>query len=517
MPRFFNTTGYCNPEKHYIVNPLRNIGDDISQLIAQESYFVIHAPRQSGKTTLLHAMTRKLNKEGNYIAVVFSVETAGYQSITEPEANKKIIRAIYQKATEFLQTEYLPEDPLEFKGEYIGVYLNEWAVKMPKPIVLFIDEIDALYDDVLVSMLRQLRDGFQSRPKYFPASVALIGLRDVRDYKLKSRYSDGSLGSGSPFNIKAESFMLKNFTREEINLLYNQHTQETGQVFPAHVIDEIYELSGGQPWLTNAIAREITQNILKNDYSREITMEIVLQAKESLIQRRDTHLDSLLDKLKEERVKKIITNIINGDSPLFDTFNDDLKYCIDLGIVKNENNRILFSNKIYKEIVPRVLSYHWQMGIGEEGDSNWYIKDDRLDMDKLLKAFQNFYRENSEHWIDRFNYKEAGQQLLLMAFLQRVINANGRIEREMAVGRGRTDLVVHFGKDRYVLELKIKHKSFLKEKGFDQLSRYLDTLGLKKGYLILFEPAKSSEVAWEQRIKWETVKHDKKAITVVEM
>ncbi|MBI4645178.1 MAG: ATP-binding protein [Bacteroidia bacterium] len=521
MKRYFNTTGYCNPEWHYIVEPLRGFKDEIYSLIQNKQYFLIHAPRQSGKTTLLHSLTKLLNSEGVNYSVVFSVERAGYKSITEEEANYRMCEAIYTMSGILLKENIRPAPPVQKSGISVYSYLNKWVESLDKPLVLLIDEVDSLYDDILISLLRQLRDGFQIRPEKFPCCIALVGLRDIREYKTKVRKLEDSLGSGSPFNIKAESFMLGSFTKEMVKGLYAQHTIDTNQDFSNEVIDLIYDYTGGQPWLVNAIANEITEKILKKDYTKQITTEIAEQAKENLILRRDTHLDSLIDKLKEERVKSIVTNIITGGPPLFDTFDDDLRYCIDLGIVINKNHKISFSNQIYKEIIPRVLNYHLQMGISEEGDPAWYIKDDKLDMDKLLKAFQVFYRENSEHWIDRFNYKEAGQQLLLMAFLQRVINANGRIEREMAVGRGRTDLVVHFGKDRYVLELKIKHKQYSKEKSYAQLSRYLDTLGSDKGYLILFEPASSVEITWETRIKWEEVQHNYenriKYITVVEM
>ncbi|MBU0763866.1 MAG: ATP-binding protein [Bacteroidetes bacterium] len=521
MKRYFNTTGFCRPELHYMVDPLRGLEKEIYRLIEREQYFVIHAPRQTGKTTLLHSLAHKLNKEGRYISSVISVERAGYKSISIEEANYSICNALYNSCKNFINKKFFPAEPENNKRITFYNYLSDWISSLDKPAVLLIDEIDSLYDDVLVSLLRQLRDGFQSRPKHFPASVALVGLRDVRDYKLKSKYSDRSLGSGSPFNIKAESFMLGNFSKDMMKNLYSQHTRDTGQVFSDEVTELIYSFTGGQPWLVNAIADEIIVKILEEDFSKEITKKIVTTAKENLIQRRDTHLDSLLDKLKEERVKNIVSNVISGDSPLYDTFNDDLRYCIDLGIIKNEDNIISFSNHIYKEIIPRVLNYHWQMGIGEEGETNRYIKNHRLDMDKLLKAFQTFYRRHSEHWIDIFNYKEAGQQLLLMAFLQRIINAGGRIEREMAVGRGRTDLTIYYGNDIFVLELKLKRDEYVYKEGMDQLSRYLDTIGSEKGYLILFELKNSKEVPWESRLKWKAVQHSFgksiKKITVVEM
>ncbi|KJJ84391.1 ATPase domain protein, prokaryote domain protein [Candidatus Omnitrophus magneticus] len=515
--RYFNTTGFCMPERHYMIDPLRN-QKIIFDLIEKTQYFTIHAPRQTGKTTLLHELAHRLNKEGNYISVVFSVESAGYRSITEEIANKKIINSLYSSSGQYLNKKNCPIPPEKYtKDLTLENYLIDWAISQTKPIVLLLDEIDSLYDDVLVSVLRQLRNGFQIRPKRFPSTVALVGLRDVREYKTKVRPSEVSLGSGSPFNIKAESILLGTFTKEEITELYSQHTKDTGQIFLKEVVDRIYELTGGQPWLVNAIAREIVVKILNEDFTKKITLDHVESAKENIIQRRDTHLDSLIDKLKEERVKNIVSAIINGDGVLFDNYDDSLLYCRDLGII-SETKPIRIANEIYREIIPRVLNRNLQDSIEEEGETKWYIKSNgKLDMDKLLKAFQEFYSENSEVWLERFDYKEAGPHLLLMAFLQRVINGGGRINREMAVGTGRTDLLIEFNGDKFVLELKLKRMPSARQKGLDQISRYLDTLGMTKGYLILFEIKPSSIIPWETRVKWEEVSYQNKNITIVEM
>ncbi|KJJ85761.1 ATPase domain protein, prokaryote domain protein, partial [Candidatus Omnitrophus magneticus] len=512
--RYFNTTGFCDPEIHYMIDPLRN-QNIIFDMIAKRQYFTIHAPRQTGKTTLLHELAHRLNKEGNYISVVFSVESAGYRSITEETANFKIISSLYQACNLFIDKQFWPKIPKLGQGVSLQDYLNKWTLSLKKHVVLLLDEIDSLYDDVLVSVLRQLRNGFQGRPKQFPSTIALVGLRDVRDYKLKVRPTEASLGSGSPFNIKAKSILLGTWTKEEITELYSQHTKDTGQEFTKEVINRIYELTGGQPWLVNAIANEIVVEILNEDYTKKITLAHAEEAKENLIAQRDTHLDSLLDKLKEERVKNIVSAIINGDGVLFDNYDDSLMYCRDLGII-SETRPVRIANEIYQEIIPRVLNRNLQDSIEEEGETKWYIKPDgKLDMDKLLKAFQKFYRRNSEHWLERFDYKEAGQGLLLMAFLQRVINGGGRIDREMAVGRGRTDLTIEFAGETFVLELKLKRYDDTKEEGLDQISRYLDTLGMTKGYLILFELKSSTVIPWETRIKWEEVSHQNKNITVV--
>ena len=182
MKRFFNVTGFCNPQDHYMIDPLRGLNDQIIELIDNKYYFTMHAPRQSGKTTLLHSLMHKINAEGENICLVFSLETAGYRSISVKDANENIVKAIITSAELFLEEQYRPKLSQELSYYSMKDFLAEWCIQLPKPLILLVDEIDSLYDDVLISVLRQFRDGFQLRPQSLPSSVVLVGLRDVRDY-----------------------------------------------------------------------------------------------------------------------------------------------------------------------------------------------------------------------------------------------------------------------------------------------------------------------------------------------
>jgi hypothetical protein len=493
-----------------MIDPLKRL-DSIKSLINNELYFVIHAPRQTGKTTFLHALTQKLNTEGKYISLTVSFEIAGYKSITVKDANEALINSIYTAAIEQLPISFRPANPQDTTFLNLKNYLKDWANSQEKPIVLLIDEIDALLDDVLIAVLRQLRDGYQSRPKYFPSSLVLVGLRDIRDYKAKIRTDRESMGTSSPFNIIAESLALGNFTKEEVFELLDQHTQATGQEFPLEVKEEIYRLANGQPWLTNALARQIVEKILKNDYSQKITLEIVTEAKKELILRRDTHLDSLIDKLNEDRVKKIVQAIINGDYMTFDKLDDSISYIRDLGIV-SQSSPLEFANPIYAEIIPRIMASGIQDSLPREIQQDKYVdKNGLLDMEKLLKSFQAFYRRNSEVWLDRFEFKESAHHLLLMAFLQRIING-GEIIREMAVGNGRLDMLVKFKKQEFALEIKIRRDKISIEEGKEQLFNYLDRLGLTEGYLVIFDPSKKK---WDQKIYYKDIAYNNKKIIMV--
>lgn len=494
-----------------MIDPLSRL-HEVEELLEDELYFTLHAPRQTGKTTYLHALAQKLNKEGNCIALVTSFERAGIPSMTVEAANQIIMNSIYQASTLQLPEFQRPHNPLGNLCPDLFNYLKAWSESQEKPITLFIDEIDALLDEVLISVLRQFRDGYQSRPKHFPSSIVLVGLRDVRDYKVKVREELKSYGTASPFNIKSDSLVLRDFSQAEVNELLAQHARETGQVFPDEVKKEIFYLTNGQPWLVNALARQIVSKILRNDTSQEITPEILSEAKIQLILRRDTHLDNLAEKLNEKRVLDIVQAIIIGDNIAFDIYNDNVAYVRDLGIV-GQSDPLKFANPIYAEIIPRIMAEPIQVSIPNEIQPQFFIEPNGdLNMEKLLKAFQVFYRENSEFWLERFEYKESAQHLLLMAFLQRVVNSGGDVCREMALGNGRLDILVAMKKQKFALELKIKRNKDSIPKGKEQLSNYLDRLGLKEGYLIVFDPTPGE---WEEKIYYNEITYSDKKIVMV--
>jgi hypothetical protein len=228
--------------------------------------------------------------------------------------------------------------------------------------------------------------------------------------------------------------------------------------------------------------------------------------------RRDTHLDSLIDKLKEERVKSIVQAIINGDDLASDSLNENITYVRDLGIV-SQSDPLVFANPIYAEIIPRVMADSFQASFPREIDTPFFLdKNNEIDMKKLMMAFQEFYRENAEIWLERFTFKESAHHLLMMAFLQRIANSGGEITREMAVGNGRVDLLVKYNRQRIAIELKIKRGDRSLEKAKQQLSNYLDRLGLKEGFLVIFDPGKGE---WQDKLYYnETEFNDKKIIMV---
>ena len=390
---------------------------------------------------------------------------------------------------------------LESVGAYMALreVLRQWSAADPRPLVLMIDEIDALSGDMLISVLRQLRSGYPERPDNFPQSTILCGVRDVRDYRIRSGRDNQIITGGSAFNIKAKSLRLGDFDELQTTSLLLQHTEETGQRWSRDALREVWESTRGQPWLVNALANEACEAV--RDQCRQIGHEDVIESREVLIRRRDTHLDQLADKLREPRVKRVIEPLLSGDPDAVAYQTDDIQYVCDIGLIR-QGPPIQVANPIYREIIPRELINSLDKAIPYE--TAWFVEDGRLVMDRLMESFQKFFRGHSEHWVQKFDFQEAGPQLLLQAFLQRIVNAGGRVEREYAAGSMRTDLLVvwHVGevRQRVVIECKLRRRGLesVIADGMVQVGRYMDRCGTDEGHLVIFD--RSEKRTWKQKV-----------------
>jgi hypothetical protein len=513
MPKFFNIAGPCIPAEHYLVPALARL-PQLPGLIATKQVFVIHAARQSGKTTLLNVLEQELNDAGTHVALYCSLETV--QGIADAEKGvPAIMRSILYSCEihPLLRTVKIPAADTSDFTNGVKRLLSNFAQAAGKPLLVLFDEADCLSGSTLISFLRQLRDGYVNRIRSpFPVSVALVGMRNIRDYKAKVRPDSDTLGSASPFNIVTEALTLTNFTPVEIAALYAQHTSDTGQIFETAAVDRAAYWTCGQPWLVNALARECVEKLLEKDYTQPVTAELMDDAAEVLLRRRDTHIDSLLERLKESRVRRILEPVILGRADAIERLSDDCQYVFDLGILKQEQGAILPANPIYAEVILRTLSYDTQEDMKLAILQTPWISGDSLDMSGMLRAFQQFWRENSEAWQARYDYREAAPHIILQAFLQRVINGGGQIVREYALGRQRLDLLVCWQDNRYALELKMKDQ-YRPDAAHTQMFGYLDRLGLSEGWMAIFD--RDPALSWDAKLTWRTLESEGRKIHVV--
>jgi hypothetical protein len=293
--RFFNTTGPCNPYDHYMLPPEeRLVGAQLHRYIRDKLYWVLHAPRQTGKTTFLKSWMQEINNG--------------------------------------------------------------------KPI-----------------------------------------------------------NPDSPFNIKADSAELSNFTKNDIARLFAQRTEETGQQISEEALDYAYEQSKGQPWIVNSLFMHATMRILDENSRETVTIDHIRQAREQMILAWETHLDALAFRMEHHAIQKVMETLMAGTVDFDLPKSEGFRQCMDLGLVAIEKGAAVVANPIYREILARQMMYGPQLAIPAP-EFRWENADGSLDMDTLLKEFQQFWRENSETWEEKSDYTEAFPHLLLMAFLQRVLN-----------------------------------------------------------------------------------------------
>ena len=272
------------------------------------------------------------------------------------------------------------------------------------------------------------------------------------------------------------------------------------------------EFSGGQPWLVNALARECVEKIHGFRYGETVTVDDIETAKETIIRRRDTHVDSLMERLRESRVRRVVEPVIFGGERTISSNSEDWRYVVDLGLLREENGTLVPSNKMYAEIIGRYLSRDEQEKMVTSVPQTPWATEDGLDMPGLMAAFQVFWRENSGADRRAYEYGEATPHLVLMAFLQRVTNGKGHIIREMALGSGRLDLCVEYRGRRYAVEVKTS-KNFAGEKSYAQLAGYLDKLGLPEGWMAVFDDGKSK--SWEEKLYCRDVEFNGKMLHVI--
>ena len=510
----FNTTGPCFPDEHYMLPPERRLGR-VMDLIERGKYFTLHAGRQTGKTTSAQWLTHHYNTNDRFRAVWFDLQTA--RDDPDPaSAFRTVLDRLDVGVARTLADVGVPEGRerlLDTPNTAVHRYLSDLAARSPRPLVVFFDEADCLIGKTMVSFLTQLRDGYLGRREVpFPHSVVLVGQRNVRDYILtqEERRAVTWLGSASPFNVTAEATTIAPFTEPEVVELCAQHTAATSQRFEPEATARIYELSQGHPWLVNALAAQMVDDV--RDRTIALTAAQVDAAKETIILERRTHIDSLIHKLRDPRVAKVLAPMLAGDRLSMDVMEDDVAYVLGLGIIRIVKGEYVVANPIYREVFPRALTWVVQHSLHEL--TAWYLRPDgALDMPKVMTAWQTFWRKDGHLAAEGFSYRESGPHLMLMAFLQRIVNGGGRVEREYGLGRGALDLIIEWGGARHAIEVKLRRDTETEADALEQVARYLDSAGLESGWLLMFDLR--STKPWAERLSTRTVEAYGKEVIVV--
>ena len=500
--RYFNTAGPCDRDEHYMLPPERRLGRPM-ELIEQARWFVLAAGRQTGKTTSLRWLAEHYKTGDGPRALLVDIQAA--REIADVPTAVRSVLSEFDRWIELLAPDLARPDAATVEGwlatptTALVRYVSALCAASERPLALLIDEADGLVGAAMVSFLTQLRALYISRRAApAPASVVLVGMRAIRDYTLsqEDRRAVTWLGTSSPFNVTAELVTLASFTRADVAELLAQHTAATGQRFEDDAVERVWFLSQGHAWLVNALADYAVDRLVR-DRATPVTAACIDAAKDAMILDRRTHLDSLFARLQEPRVRRVLDPVLAGGRLPFNDIDADLQYVVGLGLLRKVEGRWEVANPIYREVIPRALTSSAQESLDQP--TAWYVgADGLLDVPKLMTAWQTFWRKDGHLAAEGFSYKESGPHLMLMAFLQRVVNGGGRIEREYALGKGALDLLVAWKTQRVVVETKLRRDTETEDEAHEQIVRYLDALGLREGWLVLFDLRATAP--WSERL-----------------
>ncbi|MDR3265186.1 MAG: hypothetical protein LBT15_04145 [Synergistaceae bacterium] len=473
MSRYFNITGPNREQDNFSLDPLKRIDyDALGGMIAKGRYFTVCSSKQSGKTTLLLALQKKINSEGKYRCFYCNVESG--QAADNLESG---IRLILSRLAEGAQIDF--GDPWPYQNfvsilEHVGAegalvaFFERWRMQertpLP-PIVLIFDGIDLLSGRTLASVLRQMRTGQINGPGLFLQSVVFSGVHDVRDVDIEVGENKFLLGrSGS--DIREKAIVLYNFTQNEIKELCDQYTAETGQAFQENAYARIYALTGGRPWLVNALLCEALYEMgFGQDSSRTITYGMIEAAKDHFIARQDAYMDQLATKLTDTSVRMTLFPILTGGSWKRRPPQEDLDYLEDLELIRRSPTGWGIPSAIYREIIPMVMGRALKDELVHIVDRAQFVgKDGRLNFRGMIEFFQKLYCENFLAWGRRYELEGVLAQMLLFAFLHYILGDRGRMECDYALGTGRVDISVGWGyslptgerkEERFIVELRL--------------------------------------------------------------
>ena len=498
MERYFNITGCCNPQEHYMVNLDSRLAQ-IKKMVDRGQYFCINRGRQYGKTTLIMALESYLEKE--YIVV-----SMDFQGLSTPEFSTEgmFVKAFARELWLDRRTQHFMNHDIQTAMKEIRsssaytmadlfVCLSEWCMEAEKKIVLMIDEVDqASNNQVFLDFLAQLRFYYLKRNKR-PTfqSVILAGVHDIRNLRQKIR-PDAEHKHNSPWNIASAFEIDMSFNVHDIAGMLTEYENDhhTGMDIPK-LSQLIYDYTSGYPVLVSMICKCMDKSGSWDDPSFENAVKYLVKEKNPLI-------ESLINKLEDDQqlCNLLYRLLFQGEKYLFSAYDATIQSAVMYGFVKNQDGCIVIANRIFETVI-----YDWFISsistdspIFSEGfkDKNQFIQDGQLNMEKILEKFIRHFNDIYGSQPDKFK-EEDGRKLFLL-YLRPIINGTGNYYIEAQTrDQKRTDVIVDYLGKQYIVELKIWRGEEYNTEGEKQIAEYLDYYHLDKGYLLSFNFNKNKQ------------------------
>lgn len=508
MTRRFNTTGSCDPQRHYMVRLEGRLKRIKEYYVDDGSYFVINKGRQYGKTTTLRALEEYLKED--YIVLSLDFQRLGTEDFTDESTFARAFTEVLIAA--FPSGETCDSKMLKEFIEKGSCSLQELFVQLSmlcgnssRPIVLMIDEVDsASNNQVFVDFLAQLRSYYLNRDKTpIFHSVILAGVYDIKNLKLKLR-PDSEHQYNSPWNIAADFDIAMSFSAGQIAGMLNEYEEDyhTGMDIQA-VADEIYAYTSGYPVLVSMICKRIDEKILGSDGfdtpEKAWSQDGIEKAVKMILMDRAPLFESMIRHLDEySGMKQMFQAILfQGSEFSYSPDTKEISLACMFGYAVNSNGKVRIANRIFET---RLYNYFLSeeeltsvMGKMAQRDKSYFIHDGHLDMDMTLKKFVSYFTEIYGENDDKF-IEDYGRKFFLL-YLKPIINGVGNyyIEAQTRDAR-RTDVIVDYLGEQFIVELKIWHGNEYNERGERQLTDYLDYYHKDKGYMISFNFNRKKEI-----------------------
>ena len=499
----FNTTGLCNPKKHYMVDISDKL-EKIKVLIENEEYFVINRPRQYGKTTILTALENSLKEK--YLVISISFEGIGDIVFSSEEKFvaelinliNDTLDCVDENLSEIFRKLSLEVSTLPNLSRMISKFLK----KLDKEVILIIDEVDKSSDNqIFLNFLGMLRNKYLDREKGKAVtfkSVILAGVYDIKNLKLKLR-PDEERKYNSPWNIAVPFNIDMSLSKSGIKNMLEEYKKDKGvELDLDKVVDFIYFYTNGYPFLVSRICQ-----IIDKDLKASWNEENMIKAIKLLLNEENTLFDDLIKNIENNKNLKdyVLDIIMNGARNTFNIFNPTINLGVMFGYFKNEDNMVAISNRIFSQVL-----YNYFSSLLENNDTmkkynfkSDFICGNGLNVEKILIRFQQFMKE--EYSLKNERFLETHGRMLFLSFLTPIINGIGFAFKEVQISEEkRLDVVITYNNNKYIIELKVWHGEEYHEKGLKQLADYLNVNNQNKGYLLVFNFNKNKEYKKEELI-----------------
>ena len=511
MNRRFNITGSCNPERHYMIRLDDRLKKMKEKYVDYGSYFVINKGRQYGKTTTLGALEKYLKDAYVVLSLDFQeISTGSFanENCFVHAIAKKLSMALAYAAAENEEEMRIVLSDLE-QGAGLDVLfenLSRMCSISPRPVVLMIDEVDsASNNQVFVDFLAQLRASYLKRDKV-PTfhSVILASVYDIKNLKLKIR-PDAEHQYNSPWNIAANFDIDMSFSAEQIASMLEEYEADhhTGMDIQ-NIAKEIYAYTSGYPVLVSSICKYIDETLVGSDSFENAqqawSAKGVSEAVKAILKESTPLFESMVKQLDiYQDLNEMIESILYRGSRIpFEVDVKPINIGKMFGFLKEVNGQVAVANRMFEmkllsTFITKEALKSESYRDAQDHMNQFFREDGRLDMKRLLEKFvvhfNDVYGSRDMKFIEDYGRK------FFLLYLKPVINGTGNyyVEAQTRDAR-RTDVIVDYLGEQFIIELKIWRGSEYNERGEQQLVAYLDYYHVRKGYLLSFNFNQKKEI-----------------------